>query len=165
MIFNRRVTALVPIKEESERVPGKNFRDFAGEPLFHHIIRTLDRTYAVDEVVIDTDSHRVIREAPDLSPKVKVIERPEELRGHKVSTNRIFAYDLTQVESDVFVQTHVTNPLLQAETIAEALRLFVEKEEEHDSLFGVNVYHSRFYHDDGTAINHAPDDMIPTQEL
>ena len=95
MIHNRKVTALVPIKEHSERVPGKNFRDFCGKPLYQHIVRTLDRTYAVDEIVIDTDSHRVIREAPELSTKVKVLERPAELRGDEVSTNRILSWTRT----------------------------------------------------------------------
>ena len=165
MIHSRRVVALVPIKEESERVPGKNFRDFAGKPLYHHIVNTLDRTYAVDEIVIDTDSHRVLREAPGLSPKVKVIERPAELRGHEVSTNRLFGHDLTQVEADIFIQTHATNPLLRSETIAAALRAFVENEEQYDSLFGVNHYQSRFYRADGSPVNHDPEDLIPTQEL
>jgi len=165
MIHNRRVAALVPIKDASERVPGKNFRDFAGKPLYHHVVHTLDTTYAVDEIVIDTDSHRVLREAPGLSPKVKVIERPEELRGHEVSTNKIFAHDLEEVEADIFVQTHATNPLLRAETIAEALGRFVDNEDEHDSLFGVNAYQSRFYRADGTPINHDPEDLIPTQDL
>ena len=36
-----------------ERVPNKNVRPFCGKPLYHHIIDTLDRTYAVDEVVIN----------------------------------------------------------------------------------------------------------------
>jgi hypothetical protein len=48
-------------------------------------VDTLDRTYAVDDVLIDTDSHRVLREAPGISPKVKVVERPAELRGAAVA--------------------------------------------------------------------------------
>ena len=89
MIFNRKVAALVPIKEHSKRVTGKNFRDFCGRPLYEHILRTLDRTYAVDEILIDTDSDRVIRRAPELSRKIRVVERPEELCGDLVSMNKI----------------------------------------------------------------------------
>ena len=110
MIHNRKVTALVPIKDHSARVNGKNFRDFCGRPLYHHIILALDRTYAVDEIVIDTDSPRVIGEAGRISRKVRVIERPEELRGDFVSTNKIFDYDLKQAKADIYIQTHATNP-------------------------------------------------------
>ncbi len=165
MIHNRKVSALVPIKEHSERVAGKNFRSFAGEPLYHHILRNLDRTYAVDEIIVDTDSSKVMLEGPKISRKVRIVERPEELRGDRVSTNRIFEYDIGQTDSDLFVQTHATNPLLRSETIASALTEFLKNEEMNDSLFGVNERRSRFYSADGDAINHDPEELIPTQEL
>ncbi|MCE9613231.1 MAG: acylneuraminate cytidylyltransferase family protein [Lentisphaerae bacterium] len=165
MIHSRKVVALVPIKDHSARVPGKNFREFCGKPLYQHIVQTLDRTYAVDEIVIDTDSDRVIREAPALSPKVRVIERPAELRGDAVSTNRLFAYDLAQTQADIYVQTHATNPLLRSETLAKALRLFVDSEDKHDSVFSVNRFQSRFYTHDGKPVNHDPEVLIPTQDL
>ena len=165
MIHSRSVTALVPIKDHSARVKGKNFREFAGKPLYHHILHTLDRTFAVDEIFINTDSPRVIQEAPSISRKVRVIERPEELRGDAVSTNRLFEYDLAQTDADIYVQTHATNPLLRAETVANALKVFVESEEDHDSLFSVNQYQSRFYRSNGMAVNHDPENLIPTQDL
>ena len=164
MIHNRKVVALLPIKDHSERVPGKNFREFAGKPLYHHIVLTLDRTYAVDEIVVDTDSPRVILEAPTLSSKVRVIERPAELRGDCVSMNRIIEHDLAHSEGEVYLQTHATNPLLRSETIALALRAFVEQEE-YDSLLTVNEYHSRFYFSDGRPVNHDPENLIRTQDL
>ena len=165
MIHDRKVTALVPIKDHSERVNGKNFRDFCGKPLYYHIILTLDRAYAVDEIVIDTDSPRVVAEAPILSRKVRVVERPAELCGDHVSTNRIFEYDLSQTEADIYIQTHTTNPLLKAETIAKAIAEFISIEDEYDSLFGVNKYQSRFYMYDGTPVNHDPENLIRTQDL
>ena len=165
MIHNRKVIALIPIKNHSERVSGKNFRQFAGKPLYHHIVHTLDRTYAVDEIAIDTDSPHIMQEAPQLSSKVHIIERPAELRGDMTSTNRIFAYDLSVLEGELFLQTHATNPLLRAETIAHALNAFLEAEPEYDSLFSVNAFHSRFYHADGTPVNHDPENLIRTQDL
>jgi len=165
MIHNRKVTALVPMKDNSERVKGKNFRDFCGKPLYYHIIHTLDRVYAVDEIVIDTDSPRVIAEGPTLSRKVQVIERPAELCGDYVSTNRIFEYDLSQTVTDIYIQTHATNPILKAETIAKALAKFVSLEDEYDSLFSVNEYKSRFYMYNGAPVNHDPENLIRTQDL
>lgn len=165
MIHDRKVIALVPIKDHSERVKGKNFRDFCGKALYYHIIHTLDRVYAIDEIVIDTDSPRVIAEAPGLSRKVRIIERPEELCGDRVSTNRIFEYDLSQTEADVYIQTHATNPILKAETIAKALAKFISIEGEYDSLFSVNKYQSRFYMCDGSPVNHDPENLIRTQDL
>ncbi len=165
MIHNRKVAALVPIKAHSERVSGKNFREFSGKPLYHHILSTLERTYAVDEVLVDTDSHQVMHEAPQLFTKVRILERPAELRGDMVSTNKLFAHDIDQTDASLFVQTHATNPLLRPETIAKALKSFVEDDKGFDSLFSVTVHHSRFYNDNGEAVNHDPDNLIRTQDL
>lgn len=167
MIHNRKVTAFLPIKDNSERVPGKNFRPFCNKPLYHHILQTLDTTYAVDEIVIDTDSERVMYEAPKLSGKVRVIERPDEIRGDMVSMNKVLAYDLTQCDSDIFLQTHATNPLLKAETVAHALKTFLDAESsgECDSLFTVTAHQSRFYLKDGSAVNHDPENLLRTQDL
>jgi CMP-N-acetylneuraminic acid synthetase len=165
MIYNQKVTALVPIKEHSERVNGKNFRDFCGKPLYHHIIHTLDKTYAIDEIIINTDSDRIKAEAPKLSPKIKIHERTEELCGDFVSTNKIFEYDLANSDSDLYLQTHATNPLLKAETIAQALKYFAEEEGEYDSLFSVTEHQCRFYDQDSKAVNHNPDELLRTQDL
>ncbi len=36
-----KITALLPMKGHSERVPNKNLRIFAGKPLFHHVAAVL----------------------------------------------------------------------------------------------------------------------------
>ncbi|MBS1736486.1 MAG: acylneuraminate cytidylyltransferase family protein, partial [Bacteroidetes bacterium] len=35
------IAALLPMRHSSERVPGKNYRNFAGKPLFFHITESL----------------------------------------------------------------------------------------------------------------------------
>ncbi len=167
MIYSRKVTALVPIKDHSERVSKKNFREFSGKPLYHNILSELQKTYAVDEILVNTDSDRVATEAPALFSKVKIIRRPESLIGDFVSVNKLIEYDLVHSDGDIFIQTHATNPLLKAETIARALKAFVEKEEENaaDSLFSINRFQSRFYTEAGKPINHNPDELLRTQDL
>lgn len=165
MIHSRKVTALVPIKAHSERVKEKNLREFCGKPLFHHVLAALERTYAVDEIIVNTDSDRVAADTPKLFRKVKIHLRPEQLRGDMVSTNKIFEYDIQKAQSDIYLQTHATNPLIKPETFARALKTFVEDESGYDSLFSVNEYHSRFYDSELKPINHDPSNLIRTQDL
>ena len=164
MIFSKTVTAIVPIKAHSERVPEKNFRPFAGRPLYHHILDTLQETYAVDHVLIDTDSPVIMDEAPRMFSKVRVVERPAELRGDFTSVNRIIGHDMGQIASDIYLQTHATNPLLRSATITDALNAFA-RSEQHDSLFTVNRFQTRLYAADGSPINHNPQELIRTQDL
>ena len=37
----KKITAIVPMRHNSERVPGKNYRDFAGKPLYHRVVDSL----------------------------------------------------------------------------------------------------------------------------
>lgn len=159
----KNVTALVPIKEHSERVPQKNFRDFNGRPLYHWILNTLQATEIVDETLVDTDSETVMSEASE-EFDVTVIERPEELRGDGVPMNRIILHDVNQTENTTFLQTHCTNPLLRPETIDEAARAFLE-DDERDSLFSTTRLQTRLWTEDVEPLNHERDELKRTQDL
>ena len=164
MIHNLRVVALVPMKAHSERVPEKNVRLFAGRPLFHHILESLEETYAVDEVIVDTDSQRIAKEAEREFSKVRAISRPAKLCGDFVSMNDIIAHDMSVLSSDLYIQTHSTNPLLREKTISDALLEFANSEN-HDSLFAVNRIQTRLYTAEGQPINHNPEELLRTQDL
>lgn len=161
--MSERVTAIVPMKGHSERVPDKNVRDFNGKPLFHWILGTLERANAVDSIVVDTDSEFIADEA-STHFEIEVINRPERLRGDEVSMNRILRHDVNVVDSDVFLQTHCTNPLLRPETIDEAVQAFL-RDDTHDSLFAVTPLQTRLWDDDAKPVNHERDRLLPTQEL
>lgn len=74
----KKVTALVPMKGHSERVPNKNMRDFGGAPLYHAIMATLDRSKYVEKVIINTDSEVIAEDATKHWKKVQINWRPEE---------------------------------------------------------------------------------------
>jgi len=118
-----RLVALVPMRHHSERVPGKNYRPFADRELYHHIMGTLLDCELIDEVVVNTDSPRIMEDVSEHFPQVRLIERPESLRAPTVPMNDVLLYDVTQAESDYYLQTHSTNPLLQTETVTRAIRL------------------------------------------
>src|SRR4030095_12227618 len=94
------------MRHHSQRVPGKNYRILAGKPLFHHIIEMLLAVPEITQVVVDTDSDPVMDSLRADFPQVKIINRPENLRGDDVSMNDILIYDTEQVQADFYLQTH-----------------------------------------------------------
>jgi CMP-N-acetylneuraminic acid synthetase len=159
-----RITAFVPMRHDSERVKGKNYRPLGGRPLYHHIVASLLACPGVSEVVIDTDSPLIADDAHKAFPTVRILPRPEHLLGGDVPMNDILLYDIEQVDADLFIQTHSTNPLLRAETIQRAVDCFLNAPE-HDSLFTVTPLHTRLWTPDGVAINHDPEVLLRTQDL
>jgi CMP-N-acetylneuraminic acid synthetase len=158
-----KIAALVPMRHESARVPGKNYRFFAGKPLYHHILESLLACPHVTSVCIDTDSPIIYNEAPSLFP-VKMIRRPKSLCSEFEPINSILLHDVTQIEADFYLQTHSTNPLLKTDTITRAIRAFLASDK-HDSLFGVTKLHKRFFDATGQPLNHDPNKLIRTQDL
>lgn len=157
------VTALIPLKAHSERVPAKNVRLFCGRPLFHWILESLrDSTY-VTQTVIDTDSVEIAADAK-ANFDVRVLMRPVELQGDMVGITPLIDYDISQVEGEFFLQTHSCNPLLSAGTIDAAIARFFASPEA-DSLFSVTPLQKRFFWPDGKPVNHDPSNMLRTQDL
>ena len=160
-----KLIALVPMRHHSQRVPGKNYRDLAGKPLYQHIIETLLAVPEIDEIVVDTDSDPVMNGLREHFPQVKIINRPEHLRADDMPMNEVLIHDTELYPANFYLQTHSTNPLLKAETISNAIQLFNNTYPEKDSLFSVTRWQTRFYNKDGSAVNHNPRELLQTQDL
>lgn len=160
-----RVAAIVPMRHNSERVLGKNYRIFGGRPLYHHIIEALLSCPVIDEVVIDTDSSVIINDALEHFPQVTVIERPEHLRAGTVPMNDVLLNSIRSVKADFYLQTHSTNPLLQSDTVSKAVKTFFENYPMYDSLFSVTKVQKRLWDGLARAINHNPAILLRTQDL
>ena len=162
------IVALLPLKANSERVKGKNFKDFCGKPLFRWMLDTLSKVDAIDTVVINTDAREILAENGLIDQKKMLIRnRPKEICGDLVSMNLVIADDVANVDADIYLMTHTTNPLLSVSSINAALEKFIPSLEDGsaDSLFTVNKIQTRFYDADAKAINHDPDRLIRTQDL
>lgn len=155
--------ALVPMKHLSERVPGKNLRALQGRPLYHWIFETLRASKYVREIVVNTDSPEIARDAADRFG-ARILWRPDHLLGHMVGIKPLIEYDLSQSEGEYFLQTHSTNPLLTTGTVDRAVEAFLAPGD-HDSLFTVTQTQSRFYFADGRPMNHDPGNLVRTQDL
>lgn len=163
-----RVVALLPMKANSERVRGKNFRDFCGAPLFSWILNTLLSIESIDRVVINTDARGILSEnGLREDERVMIRDRKLEICGDFVSMNAVLADDVATVPADIYLMTHTTNPLMSADTVRAALSAYENARAagSADSLFTVDRVQTRFYRADCSAVNHDPNNLIRTQDL
>ncbi|KIO36121.1 acylneuraminate cytidylyltransferase family protein [Shewanella sp. cp20] len=166
--MSKKIVALLPMKANSTRVKGKNFRDFCGKPLFRWILDSLLAVEEIDQIVINTDAKDILAENGLISTdRILIRDRKSEICGDEVSMNRVLADDVDNVEADIYLMTHTTNPLLSSDTIRRAIKQYSDEllSASADSLFTVNKIQTRFYTEKCEAINHDPDNLIPTQDL
>jgi CMP-N-acetylneuraminic acid synthetase len=163
--MNIKLIALLPMKKNSERVPGKNMKIFGNKPLYHSIIGSLLKSEFIEKVVINTDSYDIAEDAQRHFERVQIISRPKKIQGDLVPMNDIIAYDIDHLEGEHFLQTHSTNPLLRLETINKAIEVYFNDLDQFDSLFSVTRMQTRFYWSDGKPVNHNPQELLRTQDL
>lgn len=160
-----KIAALVPMRHDSQRVPGKNFRHIAGRPLYAYILDTLLACPEISVVVVDTDSPVIKEGLRQHFPGVKVVDRPEHLRSGEIPMNEVLLHDTSLVEADFYLQTHSTNPLLRRETVSAAIQALLQNFPTFDSLFSVTRIRTRLWDSLGRAINHNPAILLRTQDL
>ncbi len=153
------------MRHSSERVPGKNYRDFAGKPLFHYVVEAMLNSPLVDKVVIDTDSPVIIEQCAQAFPDVLVLERPEHLRDGSIPMNDVLLNTINQVPSEFYLQTHSTNPILSTETVTKGIEQFLKLYPMYDSLFSVTKKQVRYWDGLARPINHNPNILLRTQDL
>jgi len=156
----------IPIKENSQRVPNKNFREFRGKPLWEH---TVDKFKGSDyKVFIDTDSDDIIEKCKD--KEVTAYKRPKHLCGDKVSVVELlknfreFLYTLS-INGNI-CQVHVTSPFLDLKHIDFAFAKIAR--DGHDSVFSADVIQNRLWRKENYGfcpVNHNPMKLEQTQDL
>ncbi len=159
------IAALVPMRHNSQRVPGKNYRALAEKPLYEHIIEVLLAVPEISTIMVDTDSEPVMAGLRRDFPQVQLIERPENLRAPEIPMNEILAYDTAQLEADFYLQTHSTNPLLRPETLSRGIQKFLQQYPAYDSMFSVTRLQTRLWDQLTRPINHNPAILLQTQDL
>jgi CMP-N-acetylneuraminic acid synthetase len=159
------IVALMPMRHQSERVPGKNYRLLAGKPLFQHMLDTLLECPEISRVAVDTDSPIIMDKLREYYPQVLVIERPEHLRADTIPMNEVLLHDTSVIPADLYLQTHSTNPLLRPQTISRAIQSLVNQFPAYDSLFSVTRMQTRLWDQLGRPVNHNPSILLRTQDL
>ena len=165
---SERIVALLPMKANSTRVKGKNFRDFCGKPLFRWVLDTLLEVDEIDQVVINTDARQLLAEnGLTETNRILIRDRKSEICGDNVSMNLVLADDVSSLPANLFIMTHTTNPLISAKTIQKAIVALKENMAagKADSLFTVDKVQARFYRADRSPVNHDPGNLVPTQNL
>lgn len=110
-----KTVALIPIKLNNQRVPGKNIKRFSdGIPLMSLIQKTCLNASKINEIYVYC-SNEAVKEY--ILPGVKFLERPTFLDGDGINSNDIIREFIKSVNSDIYVETHATGPFTQSNSI------------------------------------------------
>lgn len=153
-----KISAFLPCRAGSERVPHKNTRTFAGIEggLLKIKLQQLIACKAIDTIILSTNDDEVIQLAKTISSdKIRIDRRPEHLATSSTSTDDLVKYVPTIISEGAILWTHVTSPFIDGKIYEEAINAYKNalSKGENDSLMSVTALRTFIWNKEG-AVNY-----------
>lgn len=154
-----KVVSFIPIKLNNQRLPGKNLMELEGRPLCDYIFQTINRINSIDEKYVYCSDEKIKEYIPE---GLLFLKRDNYLDGFQVKGLEIIEHFVKDVDADVYVLTHVTQPFTRKESISMALDKVLY--EGYDSAFSCTCIQDYCWFR-GKPINYDQADIVTTQNL
>ena len=117
----KNITAVIPVRQGSQRVKNKNFREFAGRSLLEHKIDIV-KTLPVNEIIVNTDSEYAINLAKQNN--ISYHKREPYYASSECTNSEYHEYLAKVTNAENILITQVTAPLITKDTFIEAIDLY-----------------------------------------
>lgn len=154
--MNKSVTAFLPCRAGSERIPNKNTKPFTedGRSLLEIKLSQLELCELVSSIVLSTNDQKVLDLVSTLDSKKILIDiRPEHLASSSTSTDELINYVPGVIEGDHILWTHVTSPFIETSDYDAIIYKYFENIAEYDSLMTAKKVQG-FIWDENNALNY-----------
>lgn len=153
------IVAIMPIKLNNERCPGKNTRMLGNKPLLQWELDSLKATGLCDSINVFCSSEDVV---PFLPEGVSFLKRPAFLDLPTSNFTQIFGLFMEQNDADIYVYAHATAPFISSDTMKQCIEAV--KSGEYDSAFCALELHDYLWQD-GEPLNFDATNLPRTQDL
>lgn len=154
-----KVVSFIPIKLNNQRLPGKNLLPLNGKPTCSYIFDTISKVDEIDEKYVYCSDEHIKEYMPE---GLTFLKRDTYLDGFQVKGLEIIQRFVEDVDADIYVLTHVTQPFTKSESIRQALEKVVSGE--YDSAFSAVVLQDYMWMN-GKPFNYDMKNIVRTQDL
>lgn len=167
-MINRKhsITAVIPVRAGSKRLPNKNILPFGDSNLLVHKIRQLKEVSGVDNIVVSSDSDVMLEMAQNEG--VLVHKRAVEYCDEKTKTfNEVVEHVVQAVSGDSVMWAPCVCPLTSISTYEKAVRIYkdiVVDKKEYDSVISAKLFKEYLFDEQGP-LNWNPEKHVPSQYL
>lgn len=153
------VSAIIPFKINSRRLPYKNIRVLGDKFLCSYIFETLLECDQIDDIYVYSSNHEIVNLLPD---GVKLLPRPDYLNGDAIKANELFRYAVERVNDEIIALCQIPGPFVSKQSI----QVGIEKvqSDEYRSAFSVKRLQTYCWFEN-QPLNYNPKDMAQTQDL
>ncbi len=157
--MDRRLVAIMPIKLNNERFPGKNTKLLGGKPLLNYELESLKKTGLIEDIFVYCSSTEIKKYLPE---GISFLQRPEYLDLPTSNFNQIFGMFMNEIKADIYVYAHATAPFVGVETIQRCIEEVVSGR--HDSAFCAECIQDYLWQD-GKPMNFDAENIPRSQDI
>lgn len=157
--MRKKIVSFIPIKLNNQRLPGKNTMMLNNRPMCDYIFHTILQVDSIDEKYVYCSDQAIEHYIPQ---GIKLLKRDPCLDGFQVKGLEIIEHFVKDVDADIYILTHVTQPFTKGDSIQKALEKVISGE--YDSAFStVKIQDYCWYQ--GKPLNYDMQDIVTTQNL
>lgn len=124
---------VIPAREGSKGVPGKNIKDLCGKPLINYTIEAAREIFDDKDIIVSTDSTEIRNKVVQTGINVPFL-RPPSLSTDNAGTYEVLLHALTFMEEkgkyyNSLILLQPTSPFRNANHIKEAMSLYSARSE------------------------------------
>lgn len=154
-----KIVSFIPIKLNNQRLPGKNLLPLQGKPTCQYIFDTISKVDTINEKYVYCSDEKIKSYMPD---GLVFLKRDTYLDGFQVKGLEIIERFVKDVDADIYVLTHVTQPFTKSESIKKALDKVISGE--YDSAFSAVALRDYLWMN-GKPLNYDMKNIVRTQDL
>jgi 3-deoxy-manno-octulosonate cytidylyltransferase (CMP-KDO synthetase) len=109
------ITAIIPARYSSSRLPGKPLKDICGKTMVQRVYEQVKKVSLVDKVIVATDDQRIFNEVKRFKGNVIMTSK-----DHKTGTDRL-AEVAAKIDTDIIVNVQGDEPLINPSVIKSAI--------------------------------------------
>lgn len=156
-----KVVAVVPVKLNNQRMPGKNIKKFDdGTALITFFLKSLVKVNGIDEIYVFCSDVQI---KDYLISGVRYLQRPFFLDTQQATPQNIIEEFMKRVDADIYMVSHCTSPFVSIGHIEQCIEAV--KEGKGDSAFTAVKIQRLLWKESCTPLNFAADNIPRTQDL
>ena len=147
-VMKKTITAIVPVKGNSTRLPNKNILPFGETNLLIHKLRQLKQVEEITDIIVSSDSDIMLKMAEEEG--VTAMKRPEKYANESVPFGMFLEYICKEVPNEHIMWACATSPLVEPYLYRKAIATYFEKlNEGYDSLITCCPFQTYLMDDNG----------------
>ena len=139
-----KITGIIPVKANSERVKKKNLRKFADTNLYELKLNQLGKTKNFKNFIVSSEDKNILKTAEKKGFQTHL--RDPYYSKSQVPMSEVYSYIASSIKAEHIAWINITNPLVDTKIYDKAAELYCKNYKKYDCLLSSKENRENFFY-------------------